>query len=56
MVLSCDRRRWKPSGKNTTDGDTVLNRDFKEFIELLNKNNAPHHPTGTLTMFPALFL
>jgi hypothetical protein len=31
-------RRWKKSDRNIIAGDTVLNQDFKEFIQSLNDN------------------
>jgi threonine/homoserine/homoserine lactone efflux protein len=29
---------WSRSGKNIISGNTMLNQDFKEFVELLNTN------------------
>ena len=37
---------WKKYGKNTTPGDIMLNRDFKEFIESLNKHNVRYLVVG----------
>ncbi|MFP4169064.1 MAG: hypothetical protein ACLFSY_09540 [Desulfonatronovibrionaceae bacterium] len=37
---------WKKYGKNTTPGDIMLNRDFKEFIESLNKHNVRYLLVG----------
>ena len=37
-LTRCDWRRWSRSGGNTIGGGTVLNRDFKEFIQSLNAN------------------
>jgi hypothetical protein len=31
---------WKKSDPNTTGGNSMLSKDFKEFIELLNSNSA----------------
>lgn len=34
-----DWMRWSKSEKNTIHGDTMLSKDFKKFIELLNENS-----------------
>ncbi len=31
-------QRWSRSGESTTAGNTMLNQDFKEFIQSLNDN------------------
>lgn len=39
------KKGWKQSNKydrNTITGDMALNKDFKEFIELLNKNEVKY--------------
>ena len=37
---------WKRFGRNTIAGDTVLNQDFKEFIEALNDNGVRYLVVG----------
>jgi hypothetical protein len=37
---------WKRSGRNTTSGDTVLNPDFKEFIQSLNADKVRYLIVG----------
>ncbi len=39
-------RRWKKSGANTTDGDIMLGKDFKEFIVSLNRNDVRYLVVG----------
>jgi hypothetical protein len=34
-------RRWNRSDKSIISEDTVLNQDFKEFIQSLNNNDVP---------------
>jgi hypothetical protein len=38
--------RWSKSAKNTIFGNTVLNQDFKEFIQLLNENRVRYLVVG----------
>lgn len=37
---------WKKFGKSITNGDTVLNQDFKEFIRSLNDNGVRYLVVG----------
>jgi len=37
---------WNRLEKNTITGNFLLNKDFKEFIELLNKNNVKYLVVG----------
>jgi hypothetical protein len=39
-------QRWSKSAKNTIFGNTVLNQDFKEFIQLLNENDVRYLVVG----------
>lgn len=39
-------KHWKKSGKNIINGRAMLNQDFKEFIELLNANDARYLVVG----------
>jgi hypothetical protein len=39
-------RLWSKSGGNTIGGDTVLNQDFREFIESLNDNGVRYLVIG----------
>lgn len=39
-------RLWKKSEKNTINGNMLLNRDFREFIESLNKNKVQYLVVG----------
>jgi hypothetical protein len=38
---------WNRSGRSTTAGDIMLNQDFKEFIESLNKNDVRYLVAGS---------
>jgi hypothetical protein len=38
--------RWKKSGRSIIAGDTMLNQDFKEFIESLNANRVRYLVVG----------
>jgi predicted nucleotidyltransferase len=38
--------RWRRSAKSTTGGNTVLNQDFKEFIQSLNDNGVRYLVIG----------
>jgi hypothetical protein len=38
--------RWKKSARNTIGGSTVLNQDFKEFVESLNDNRVRYLVIG----------
>jgi hypothetical protein len=39
-------RPWNKFGRNTIHGDTMLSKDFKEFIELLNENDVRYLVVG----------
>ena len=39
-------RPWSKFGRNTIHGDTMLSKDFKEFIELLNEHNVRYLVVG----------
>jgi hypothetical protein len=39
-------QHWSKSGKNITGGGTVLNQDFKEFIQSLNDNHVRYLVIG----------
>ena len=45
-LLNCAWPLWNISVANTTNGDTVLNRDFREFIECLNANDVRYLVVG----------
>jgi len=45
---------WKKSGRNIMDGKTLLNKDFREFIQSLNDNNVQisgSAPKSVITRF-----
>jgi predicted nucleotidyltransferase len=44
--ITCVWRLWNKSGVNITNGDTVLNQDFKEFIQSLNDNQVRYLVIG----------
>lgn len=48
-ILS-DLRSLKKSGMNTTGGNMVLNKDFKEFIGLLTGNNVKYLIVGDMLL------
>jgi hypothetical protein len=39
-------RPWSKFGRNTIHGDIMLNKDFREFIELLNEHNVRYLVVG----------
>ena len=39
-------RRWNKSDSITTDGGSVLNQDFKEFVQLFNDNQVRYLIVG----------
>lgn len=41
-----DLKRWNKSASNTLPGNMVLDPDFKEFFQLLNKNNVKYLVIG----------
>ena len=45
-LLNCAWPLWNISAANTTNGDTVLNRDFREFIEFLKANGVRYLVVG----------
>jgi predicted nucleotidyltransferase len=44
--ITCVWRLWYKSGVNITNGDTVLNQDFKEFVQSLNDNQVRYLVIG----------
>jgi len=44
--IRSDLPHWSKYVQNTTRGDIMLNKDFKEFIELLNKNRVKYLVVG----------
>jgi len=44
--MKSDWRPWSKFGRNTIHGDIMLNRDFREFIELLNEHNVRYLVVG----------
>jgi hypothetical protein len=45
-LIWCVWPRWSKSAKSTIVGNTVLNQDFREFIQLLNENSVRYLVVG----------